>query len=270
MKAATFEYVRPKDLSEALEQLACGRGDAKAIAGGQSLGPMLNLRLARPRLLVDISKLDALRRIDDEGDAWSIGAAVTHAELEDQPLAGCTPLAGVARGIAYRSVRNRGTIGGSLAHADPAGDWPLALAALGATVLVAGPKGRRQVEVCEFTRSAFASVLADDELVERVRIPKLSLRARWGYYKFCRKTGDFPDASAAVLLDPERRTACVYAGALDRPPLSLDTLANQLAREGAVSNSEVETALARLVPGIGPAALRLRATVLHRAIEESL
>lgn len=270
MKAAAFEYVRPKDLSEALQQLAAGRGDAKVIAGGQSLGPMLNLRLARPRLLVDISKLDALRRIDDEGDAWSIGAAVTHAELEDRPLAGCMPLADVARGIAYRSVRNRGTIGGSLAHADPAGDWPLALAALGATILVAGPKGTRQVEVREFARSAFASALADDELVERVRVPKLSRRSRWGYYKFCRKTGDFPDASAAVLLDPERRAARVYAGALDRPPQPLDSLADRLAREGGASDSEVETALARLVPGMSQAALRLRATVVHRAIEESL
>ena len=149
MKAAVFDYVRPRDVGEALSALK--GNDAKPIAGGQSLGPMLNLRLARPKLLVDVSRIQALREIQDEGEAWRIGASVTHAELEDRPLKGCDPLASVARAVAYRAVRNRGTVGGSLAHADPAADWPLVFATLDATLRVmgfgrAGPKLRGAVE----------------------------------------------------------------------------------------------------------------------------
>jgi carbon-monoxide dehydrogenase medium subunit len=268
VKAAAFEYVRPKDLPEAVKHLASLAGDAKPLAGGQSLGPMLNLRLARPKLLVDVSRLDALKGIEDEGDAWRIGAAVTHAELEDRPLADCAPLAQVARGIAYRAVRNRGTIGGSLAHADPAGDWSLALAALGATIFLTGRNGTREVDAAEFTRSAFATVLADDEVIELVRVPKISSRASWGYYKFCRKTGEFPDAAAAVLLDPERRAARLYVGALDRAPQPLDTVAHTLAEQGAVPDQTIDAALERVVPDMGRAARRLRATAVRRAIAQ--
>jgi carbon-monoxide dehydrogenase medium subunit len=270
MKAAAFEYVRPKDLPEAIKALASKAGDAKALAGGQSLGPMLNLRLARPKLLVDVGKIEALRLIADEGDAWRIGASVTHAELEDQPLAECAPLAQVARGIAYRSVRNRGTIGGSLAHADPAGDWPLALAALGATVFLTGPAGTREVDAGQFTRSAFSTVLADDEIIELVRVPKLSSRASWGYYKFCRKTGEFPDAAAALLLDPERRAARLYVGALDRAPQPLNSIANAIAEKGEVSSEALDAAIARVAPDMTPAARKLRATAVRRAIAQVL
>jgi carbon-monoxide dehydrogenase medium subunit len=122
MKAAVFDYVAPRSLGEAVKAIASSDG-AKLIAGGQSLGPMLNLRLARPRLLVDISRIDALQQIESRRDSLWIGAATTHARLEDEADG---MLQAVAGGIAYRSVRNRGTIGGSMAHADPAADWPLA------------------------------------------------------------------------------------------------------------------------------------------------
>ena len=272
MKPAAFDYVMARDVADALKQLAAAAGEAKALAGGQSLGPMLNLRLARPKLLVDISKLDALKQIKDEGDAWRIGASVTHAELEDRPLARCAPLAQVARVIAYRAVRNRGTIGGSLAHADPAADWPLALAALGATVIVSGPKGQREVAAGELMLSAFAASLADDEIVEAVRVPKLSAGARWGYYKFCRKTGEFPEASAAVLLDPQRRVARLFAGALDRAPQPLDSVAHALAAGGAraVTPEVVDAALQRAAPGLGPVARKLRCTAVRRAIAQAV
>jgi aerobic carbon-monoxide dehydrogenase medium subunit len=272
VKAAMFDYIRPKDVAEAIQALASVPGEAKPLAGGQSLGPMLNLRLARPRLLVDISKLPALKGITDEGEAWRIGASVTHAALEDRPLAGCAPLAQVARVVAYRAVRTRGTIGGSLAHADPAADWPLVLAALGAWVRLTGPAGSREVPVDSFMRAAFTTAAAEDELVESVRVPKLGAGARWGYYKFCRKTGEFPDAAAAILLDPERRVARAFAGALDRPPQSLETLARTLAEKGpqAVSADMVDAALARAAPGLGPAARKLRATAVRRAIQEAI
>jgi aerobic carbon-monoxide dehydrogenase medium subunit len=264
VKAAAFDYLRPRDLGEALAAL---RGsDAKPIAGGQSLGPMLNLRLARPKLLVDVSKLGELKTISDEGDAWRIGAAVTHAELEDRPLPGCEPLAKVARVVAYRAVRNRGTVGGSLAHADPAADWPVVLAALDATVRVAGPAGRREIKAAAFMTAAFTTELADDEIVDSIRVPKLGAGARWGYYKFCRKTGEFPEAAAALLLDPERRVARLFAGALERAPQPLESVARALAEHGAASAEMIGAALGRVAPGLGPAARKLRVTAVERAI----
>jgi carbon-monoxide dehydrogenase medium subunit len=271
VKPAAFDYLRARDVADAVKALASLPGDAKPLAGGQSLGPMLNLRLARPKLLVDVSKIEALREIADEGDSWRIGAGVTHAELEDRPLAGCAPLAAVARNIAYRAVRNRGTVGGSLAHADPAADWPLALCVLDARVIVAGRNGRRELPAAEFMRSAFATALADDELLEAVRVPKLGAQAAWGYYKFCRKTGEFPEASAALLLDPERRVARLYAGALDGAPKALDSVARAAAQGGAaaVSADMVDAALERVVPGIGCAARTLRAAAVRRAIERA-
>lgn len=264
MKAAQFDYVRPRDLGEALHALKAA--DAKPIAGGQSLGPMLNLRLARPKLLVDVSRLAELKAITDEGDAWRIGGAVTHAELEDKPLAGCEPLAKVAHVVAYRAVRNRGTVGGSLAHADPAADWPLVLAALDATVRVAGAAGRREIKADELMSAAFTTQLRDDEIIESVRVPKLANGARWGYYKFCRKTGEFPDASAALLLDPQRRIARLFAGALDRPPQPLDNVARAVAEHGTASRDMIDAGLARAASGMGPAARKLRATAVERAI----
>jgi len=267
VKAAAFDYLRPRDLGEALAAL---RGsDAKPIAGGQSLGPMLNLRLARPKLLVDVSKLAELKTISDEGDAWRIGAAVTHAELEDRPLPGCEPLAKVARVVAYRAVRNRGTVGGSLAHADPAADWPVVFAALDAMVRVVGAAGRREIKADAFMTAAFTTQLADDEIVDSIRVPKLGAGARWGYYKFCRKTGEFPDAAAALLLDPERRVARLFAGALERAPQPLDSVARALAEHGAASAEMIGAALARVAPGLGPAARKLRATAVQRAIAQS-
>ena len=270
MKAASFEYVCPKDVGEALRALASMRGEAKPIAGGQSLGPMLNLRLARPKLLVDVSKIQALKAIADEGDAWRIGASVTHAELEDRPLTGCEPLARVARGVAYRAVRNRGTVGGSLAHADPAADWPLVLAALDAAVRVTGPAGSGNIQADAFMSGAFATALAEDEIVESVRVPKLGSGARWGYYKFCRKTGEFPEAAAALLLDPGRRVARLFAGALDRAPQPLGAVARALAQEGTVSDETIAAALARVAPDMTPGARRLRTTAVRRAAQQAL
>jgi aerobic carbon-monoxide dehydrogenase medium subunit len=269
VKPAAFDYLRPRDIAEALRALTQANGEGKPIAGGQSLGPMLNLRLARPKLLIDISRIASLREIRDEGDAWRVGAAVTHAELEDRPLAGCEPLAKVARVVAYRAVRNRGTVGGSLAHADPAADWPLVFAALDALVRVAGPGGSREVKADGFMTAAFTTQLADDEIVESVRVPKLGAGARWGYYKFCRKTGEFPEAAAALLLDPERRVARCFAGALDRPPQSLEGVARAVAQEGTAPADMIAAALARAAPGMGPAARKLRATAVQRAIAQA-
>ncbi len=272
MKAAQFDYVRPRDLAEAVQALQSGAGEAKPLAGGQSLGPMLNLRLARPRLLVDISRLEELRAIESDGSQWRIGAAVTHAALEDArgALSGAAMLAAVAGGIAYRSVRNRGTVGGSLAHADPAADWPLALTALGATLEIVGPRGRRTLAADAFMSSAFSTALAEDELIAAVQVPKLSPAARWGYYKFCRKTGEFPEASAAIVLDPQRRVARLYVGALSGAPRPLAALAGALAQHGeaALAPEAVAAALAATAPELDPVERRLHATAAARAIRQ--
>ena len=221
MKPAAFDYERPATLTEALTFLGESGGEAKILAGGQSLGPMLNLRLARPGRLVDITRIPELGEVSDAGDALVFGACVTHAAIEDGrvPDASGGMMPAVAGGIAYRAVRNRGTLGGSLAHADPAADWITALAALGAETELAGPAGRRRISLSRFMDSAFETVLGADEILVSVRVPKVSPEARWGWYKVCRKTGEFAEAMSAVVVDPARGVARAVIGATDGRPL---------------------------------------------------
>lgn len=269
MKAPAFEYLRPRDVVGALDALQSGAGAAKILAGGQSLLPMLNLRLARPALLIDIGRIDALRSIEDKGSSIRIGAAVTHTELEDRAIDGCAFLRQVAGGIAYRAVRNRGTIGGSLVHADPAADWPLALAALGATIEIAGRKGRRIVPADVFVAAAFQTAIADDELVVAVDVPKLSAGSRTGYYKFCRKTGEFPEASAAAVFDPDRRIARIFIGALSGAPRPLDQLATAAAQQGASAVTESSIAASvDPIAGDDPVDRRMRRGAVARALKQ--
>ena len=221
MKAPAFDYARPRDVVEAVKLLAEG---GRAAAGTQSLGPMLNLRVAHPTLLVDLRGIEELRSVSEDKSAVTLGACITHAQIEDgkvpDPTGGM--MASVAASIAYRAVRNRGTIGGSLALADPAADWPSALTLLNAIVLVAGPKGRRETPVESFATGIFTTVLAADELIVALRIPKRSRRARYGYWKFCRKAGEFAHAIGAVLHDPETSESRAVVGALAGPPRLVD------------------------------------------------
>ena len=268
MKAAAFDYVRPPDLAGVRDTLRQGSG-AKLIAGGQSLLPLLNLRLARPTLLIDVGRIEALRAIEDRGTHVRIGAAVTHAELEDRLITDCPMLRTVAGGIAYRAVRNRGTVGGSLAHADPAADWPLAMAALGATVIVEGNTGQRQLPADEFMLAAFQTRLEDDELIVAIDVPKLSSDARYGYYKFCRKTGEFPEASAAAVFDPSSKAARLYLGALSGQPQPLHDLAATIARQGFVATADEAIADAVDKIGAGDAIeRRMRRAAVTRALKQ--
>ena len=247
MKAANFDYQRPTTLQAALRLLADAGGSAKVMGGGQSLGPMLNLRLTRPKQVIDVSALEELRQVTQEGDSIRIGAAVTHAEIEDgvHALLRGGLLQSVAGGIAYRAIRNRGTVGGSLAHADPAADWVLAAAALGAEVEVASQAGTRRVPMDGFMQGAYTTVLGEGELLAALWVPKLGPAARWGYFKFCRKTGEFAEASCAAVFDPARKLARVVLGGLDGTPQALPALAAQVARSGAVpSRPFIETAVA--------------------------
>ena len=223
MKAAAFDYARARSIEHAVELLA-ERPDGRLIAGGQSLGPMLNLRLARPGRLIDIRECPELRRYMDSSDEVVWGAAITHGEIEDGDVPDPSPgwLRRAARNIAYRAIRNRGTIGGSLAHADPAADWPVVLAALGAEVWIEGPAGARAEPLPSFIRGPFATSLGEREVVTAVRVPRPSPAARLGYCKLSAKSGEFAQALAVVFEDPERDERRAVVGAIERPPLIVD------------------------------------------------
>src|SRR5271169_6888767 len=206
MKAPAFDYVRPQSLSEAVGLLTTGGGEARVIAGGQSLLAMMNLRIASPPLLIDIARLPELSAIAEDGDSVTLGAGVTHAAIEDgvapDPSRGLMPRA--AAGLAYRAIRNRGTIGGSLALSDPAAEWPAVLVALDAEAVLCGTNGRRSLKCSAFITGIYETKLANDEIVESVRIPKLSTDTRWGYLKLCRKSGEFASGLAVAVADQVR------------------------------------------------------------------
>lgn len=223
MKPSQFDYERPADLASVIRLIQRDDIVVKIVAGSQSLGPMLNLRLVQPDLLVDITAIKELKRVEVTDDGITIGACVTHADIEDGRVPDVTggALSKVARGIAYRAVRNRGTLGGSLVHADPSADWVSSLAAIGAEVLITGPSGQRRVPVEAFMTGVFEVDLGPGEMLEAVRIPRLSASARWGYHKLCRKTGEFAHAIGAVLHDPERSVCRVVVGATESKPIVL-------------------------------------------------
>jgi carbon-monoxide dehydrogenase medium subunit len=223
MKAAAFTYERPTDLNAALALMTKAEGTTRIIAGGQSLGPMLNLRLVEPDLIVDISGLSELKRAERDGDELVIGACVTHGDIEDGRIPDVTrgAMQRVASAIAYRAVRNRGTIGGSLSHADPAADWVSALSGLGAKVTLRSVAGTRDLAIEKFITGALESALQPGEVVDAVRVPAMTASAQWGYVKACRKIGEFAHAIAAVLIDPEQATARVVIGALEAAPIVL-------------------------------------------------
>ena len=180
MIPAKFDYMRPRSLDEAVHVLGNAGDDAKVIAGGQSLMPLLRLRLAYPERLVDLGGLDSLRGVRDLGDALEIGALTTHYEVVRDPLirAHCGLLAQAAATIADPAVRHRGTIGGGLAHADPAGDLPAVVTALDATLVAAGPSGSREIRPADFFVDYLTSSLAPGEILTSIRVPKLD---GWGY-----------------------------------------------------------------------------------------
>jgi carbon-monoxide dehydrogenase medium subunit len=222
MKPTRFVLERPRDLDAALSMIAEAGGATKIMAGGQSLGPMLNLRLAEPHRVVDISGLPELRRIERADRTLVIGACVTHADIEDGrvPDVANGMMARVAGGIAYRAVRNRGTIGGSLAHADPAADWVSVLTLLGAEVEIASRSRKlRRLALGELLIGSLETALSPDELIRAVRIPEASPSSRWGFVKHCRKAGEFAQAIGAVLLDSERGEARAVIGAIEAPPI---------------------------------------------------
>ncbi|MBN3761517.1 FAD binding domain-containing protein [Burkholderia sp. Ac-20365] len=224
MKAATYDYAKPLACDEAIALIKPTDGMGKFVAGSQSLGPMMNLRLAQPEMLVDLRGIAALRKCSIEGDIVTLGACITHAEIEDGKIDTGTRglMEYVARGIAYRAVRNRGTLGGSLAHADPAADWINTMCALDADFLVAGPGGARVIGNGEWMAGAFTTALEPEEVLTGVRFTRLSPTARWSYYKFNRKPGEFAEAIAVFIDDAARGVCRAVIGAIDSPPYAID------------------------------------------------
>jgi len=206
MKLPPFDYACPSTLPEAIELLA-SHDDAKAIAGGQSLVPMLAFRLAQPSLLVDLRKLADLRgiRISDAG--VTLGAMVRWRDIEeDERLETAHPLLKAAIShVAHYQIRNRGTVGGSIAHADPAAEMPGIAMTCDAEIAVVGKSGAHVIQAADFFQGALTTALTTDEIIVEVRLPAWPAGRRWGFQEFARRRGDFAMAAAAVFYDQDER-----------------------------------------------------------------
>jgi carbon-monoxide dehydrogenase medium subunit len=223
MKPVSFRYFAPRTVDEALELLATHGQEGKILAGGQSLVPAMNFRLARPASLIDINRVDALDYVREDGGELRIGALARHARFE-------TPVAGgalgaflprVARHIGHLPIRSRGTFCGSIAHADPASEWCLLAATLDAELVIASRRGQRSVRPNEYFVSALTTILEPDELLTEIRLPLLEDGWRTGFAEFSRRAGDFALAMCAAFLrfeDSRIVEARVgVGGASDRP-----------------------------------------------------
>jgi len=199
MKPAPFKYARPGSVDEALALLQTGGDEAKVLAGGQSLVPMMNFRLARPEVIVDIGVVPDLDQVTVNNETVTIGTRVRHIELEhpavDGPLG--SMLADAARHVGHLPIRLRGTFGGSIAHADPAAEWCLLAQTLNADAVVASTRGERVIAAADLFQSAFITSIADDELLTQVRLPKLDSGWKTGFSEFSRRAGDFAVVAVA-------------------------------------------------------------------------
>jgi carbon-monoxide dehydrogenase medium subunit len=253
MKLPPFDYACPATLPEAVQLLASS-DDAKAIAGGQSLVPMLAFRLSQPSLLVDLRKLADLRgiRISDKG--VTLGAMVRWRDIEDdERLETAHPLlkAAIAH-VAHYQIRNRGTVGGSIAHADPAAEMPGIAMTCDAEISVVGKSGARVIQAADFFQGALTTALASDEIIVDIRLPAWPAGRRWGFQEFARRRGDFAMAAAAVFYDQDQRGKARNAhvgviGVGDRPMRLTtveDVLNGQTIDEATIAKADAATSAA--------------------------
>ena len=248
MFPAEFEYFAPKTVSEALEMLSRYGDDAKVLAGGQSLIPMMKLRIAAPRVLIDVNGIDELTGLRREGDTLVLGALCRHADVIVSPLVReHLPLMhDAAQLTADVQVRNRGTVAGSLAHADPAGDWPAALLALDTHVTIAGADGTRTLPLAVFIVDAYTTQLGPHEMVTHVSVTMPPERSGGAYAKFEKRAGDFAVASAAVQLTLDENGRCasiaIALGAVGPTPIRAraaeETLTGQVPSEAMLAGVE--------------------------------
>ncbi len=223
MKLPPFEYACPTSISEAVALLASHDGEAKPLAGGQSLVPMMAFRVASPSLLVDLRKLAELRQIRITQDGVTLGAMVRWRDiLEDARLKTAHPLLVAAvEHVAHYQIRNRGTVGGSIAHADPAAEMPGIVVTCEAQIAVLGKAGARTIAAGDFFRGPLMTALKPDEIITEIRFPMWPAKRRFGFQEFARRRGDFAMAAAAVFYDDDggkaRNAHVGVIGVADRP-----------------------------------------------------
>ena len=212
MIPAGFEYVRADSADAAIAALTEHGDEAKLLAGGMSLIPLMKLRLATPTVLVDVGRLRDLSYIRDGGDHVAIGALTRHRDVETSELLAraCPALAGVAAEVGDNQVRHRGTLGGSVAHGDPASDLPAALLALDADFVARGPNGERTIAAADFFQGFLETALAEDELLTEIRVPKVT--GGWNYQKFNRRAQDWAIVGALAVRNGTTRVALVNMG----------------------------------------------------------
>jgi len=272
MKSAKFDYIVAKTVADAAASLASAGASSAIIAGGQSLVPMLNLRVAVADLLVDISAIEELKLTSLTANGMRIGALTTHADIEDgkipDPFGGL--LRKVAAGISHRSIRNYGTVGGSIALADPAADWPVCFMALGADVCCAGDVAARSQPITEFIAGAYTTSLRQNEIVTGLDLPHSDAPLRWGMHKVARKSGAFAD-SIAIAVQRDGEAARIALGGAVPHPFVLAATAGQLSSREA-SESGLRDAIAQDLRANAPEAdsyqMRLHASTVMRALRE--
>lgn len=250
MIPSSFEYRRPETIEEALRLLAQHGEEAKALAGGHSLIPAMKLRLAEPGVLIDLGRIPALRYIRATSDGAAIGALTTHYAIEssDALRASCPLLPLTAAHIGDVQVRNCGTIGGSLVHADPAADWPAAILALDAELEIAGPNGRRTVRASEFFVDLFQSAVQPDEILCEIRVP--TTPASVAYVKTRQKASGFAVAGAAVVIDAGGSVRVGITGVAPKPYRATEVEAALNSQP--LSESAIQTAAHRAAEGVEP------------------
>jgi aerobic carbon-monoxide dehydrogenase medium subunit len=224
MKSPAFDYARPTTLPEAVSLLTSCEGEAKLLAGGQSLVPLLAFRLAAPTLLVDLNSLSELRYIRIEDDGVRLGAMVRWRQIEDDArLARAHPLLVTAlKHVAHYQIRNRGTIGGSLAHADPAAELPGIVVTCEAEIMAIGTAGQRRISAADFFLGPLTTALKPEEIIVELHLPPWPAQRRWGFEEFSRRRGDFALAAAALYYDvlPDGKACNSHVGVMgvgDRP-----------------------------------------------------
>jgi aerobic carbon-monoxide dehydrogenase medium subunit len=263
---AAFDYRAPATLDEALGVLAEAGDEAKVMAGGQSLIPLLKLRFASPSLVVDIGRLPGLRGVET-GDGWiRVGALTRHADLERNPqLASICPLiASTAPQVSDPLVRNQGTIGGSIAHADPSGDWGSVMIALNAQLVVRSTRGERSIPATEFFKGPFTTALAADEVLTEIRIPAAA-RAAGTYLKIERKIGDF--ATVAVAVQVELSNGSIGRAGIGLTSVgarNLQATAAEQALKGAQPTDEAFAEAARMAAAAAEPKDDIRGTVAYK------
>jgi aerobic carbon-monoxide dehydrogenase medium subunit len=282
MKLPAFDYACPTTLAEAVQLLA-SHDEAKALAGGQSLVPMLAFRLLHPALLVDLRKLADLRGIKISESGVALGAMVRWRDIEDDArLAAAHPLlkAAVAH-VAHYQIRNRGTVGGSLAHADPAAELPGIAVTCEAEIAVVGKGGARAIKTVDFFTGALTTALVADEIIIEMRLPPWPTARRWGFQEFARRRGDFALAAAAVFYDEDARGRVINAhvgviGVADRPlrlAVVEAVMNGQIIDAATIAKAEAATAAAVDPPDdihAGAAYRRaLAGTMVERALKQA-